>query len=191
MPTDQPRRIDGTGRDVASVLGGLLVVGVLCGVLWSLVVTPAAFTKLRDGGAMGEEQLSKQFAADGWYLMIALVAGFLAAVVLVWWRSRDPLVTSGLVVLGSMVAAVAMALTGHLLGPGDPRAALAAARVGGMVPERLDVGAFLVYLSWPVGVLAGTLFVLLGRSPVRDPGDPVDVPGPTTAETPSATGVPG
>jgi hypothetical protein len=62
-----------------------------------------------------------------------------------------------------VLAAAVMALVGHLLGPADPRAALAAAKVGARVPERLDVDTVIVYLAWPVGVLAGALVILLGR----------------------------
>ncbi len=82
------------------------------------------------------------------------------------------LLTSALLVVGAVLAAVAMALTGHLLGPGDPGAALAAAKVGAKVPERLDVDAFTVYLAWPISVLAGALVVLLNVTPSgrRDPG---------------------
>ena len=163
-------------RDTVVVVGTLLVLGVLAGVLWSVVVTPAEFTKLAKGGAMGEGQLGRQFGADGWYVVIAVLTGLAAGAVLSWWRSRSALVTSAALVVGATVAAIAMALTGHLLGPGDPDAALAAAKIGSQVPEALDVGTRPVwpltdylqntlpfYLAWPVGVLAGALVVLLGR----------------------------
>jgi hypothetical protein len=164
-------------RDAVVVVAVLLALGVLGGVLWSQVVTPAEFTKLAKGGAMGEDQLSRQFGADGWYVVIAAVTGLVAGAVLSWWRSTDALVTSAALVGGAVVAAVAMALTGHLLGPADPERALAVARVGARVPSSLDVGmrpvwplaAYLedtlaVYLAWPVGVLAGALLVLVGRA---------------------------
>jgi hypothetical protein len=162
-------------RDALLVLGCFVVLGVLCGVLWSQVVTPAEFTKLADGGAMGEDDLGLRFGADGWFVAIGTTTGLVAGLVLAW-RARDPLVVSGLLVLGSVLAAVLMAVVGHLLGPPDPQAALEAAKVGVKVPEQLDVGVvpvwplsaylqdtFTIYLSWPVGVLAGALLVLLRR----------------------------
>jgi hypothetical protein len=169
-PTDDPspvrhRRSGGLVGDLAVVLGGLLLLGVVCGVVWSLLVDPAEFTKLRGGGVMQEEDLGKRFSADGVYVVIAVVAGLVSGLVLTWWRSRDVLLTSLLLLVGAGLAAVAMALTGHLLGPGDPGAALAAARVGARVPERLGVDAFPVYLAWPIAVLAGALVVLLNVSP--------------------------
>lgn len=168
-------------RDALIVLAAFVVLGLLCGVLWSQVVTPAEFTRLPDGGAMGEDDLGKRFGADGWFIAIGATAGLVAGLVLSWWRSRDPVLTSGLLVLGSVVAAALMAVVGHLLGPGDPQAALEAAKAGERVPEQLDVGvaplwplsAYLkdsltTYLAWPVGVLAGALLVLLGRPLARE-----------------------
>jgi hypothetical protein len=159
MPRPQP----GAGRDAAVVIGVLLVLAVLCGVLWWQVVPPAEFTKLANGGAMDEDQLSRRFGADGWYVALAVPTGFVAGLLLSWWRARDALLTSAALLVGSVLAAAVMALVGHLLGPADPRAALAAAKVGARVPERLDVDTVIVYLAWPVGVLAGALVILLGR----------------------------
>jgi uncharacterized membrane protein YeaQ/YmgE (transglycosylase-associated protein family) len=158
-------------RDALVVLGVLVALGVLGAVLWASLVTPAEFTKLAKGGGMGEGELAKQFDADAWYVVIAASAGLVAGLVLSWWRSRDPLLTTVLLVVGSALAAAVMTLLGHyVLGPGDPRAALEAAELGARVPERLDVDTFTVYLSWPVGVLVGAFVVLLGRAPVEQPG---------------------
>ncbi|CAN5472212.1 hypothetical protein BH10ACT10_BH10ACT10_09020 [soil metagenome] len=159
------RRSHGLLRECALVLGGMLLLGMVCGVLWWLLVDPAAFTKLRDGGVMQEEDLSKQFSADGVYVVIAAVSGLVSGLLLIWWRTHDVLLTSVLLVLGTAVAAAARERTGHRLGPADPGAALAAAKVGARVPERLDVDAFTVYLAWPVSALVGALVVLLNVTP--------------------------
>ena len=118
---------------------------------------------------MGEVDLSRRFNADGWYVAVAAVLGLGSGLALSWWRSRDPLLTSLLLLVGSAVAAALMTVTGHLLGPGPTRAALAAAKVGARIPERLDVDTFVVYLSWPIAVLLGALVVLLGKD--LDRGD--------------------
>ena len=161
--------------DAAVVLGVLLLLGLVGGVLWWLLVDPAAYTKTRTGGVMSEADLSRQFSADGVYAVIAAVAGLVTGLVMSWWRSRDPLLTSVLLVLGAVLAAAVMALTGHLLGPGDPGAALRAAKVGTRVPIPLEVDAFTIYLVWPVAVLAGALVVLLNTA------------GPTTSEAARGT----
>ena len=64
------------------VLGVLLVVGVLCGRAVAHVVTPAEFTKLAQGGSMGEDELGRQFGADGWYVVIGAGAGLLLGLLL-------------------------------------------------------------------------------------------------------------
>jgi hypothetical protein len=145
------------------LVGALAALGVLCGVLWWLAVDPAEFTKLHGGAAMGEVQLGKRFNADGWYVVLALVPGFVAGLVLTWWRSRDPLLTSGLLVAGSVAAAAVMAFVGHLLGPPDPSTVLASGDVGTRAAVQLGVTAWTAYLAWPVGVLAGALLVLWSK----------------------------
>jgi hypothetical protein len=163
-------------RDAVVVLGVLVVLGAACGLLWFQVVSPAEFTRLARGGSMDEAELARQFGADAWFAVIAVVAGGISGLLLARWRSRDPLLTAALLLVGSVLAAVVMALVGHWLGPGDPRAALRTVAVGARVPERLDVGSApvwplwgylqdtaTVYLAWPVAVLLGALFELVGR----------------------------
>ncbi len=175
LDQDAPARVR-PAREAALVLGVFLVLGLLCGVLWAQVVNPADFTKVAAGGAMGENDLGKQFGADGWFVVIALAASLLAGLALSARRSRDPVLTVVLLVLGALLAAAVMSTVGHLLGPSDPGVALRAAKVGAKVPESLDVGvrpvwpltAYLkdtlpVYAAWPIGALLGTLSVLLGR----------------------------
>lgn len=158
----------GARADVLVVLGVFLVLGVLGGLLWAALVSPAEFTKLPSGGAMGENELSKQFGANGWFVVIGFLAALGAGLGLTGWRSRDPLLVSLLLVAGSVAAAAVMALVGHWAGPGDPGPALRAAEVGAKVPESLDVDSFSIYLAWPFGALVGALFVLVGTSAPRE-----------------------
>lgn len=160
----------GPVADLATILGSYLLLGLVGGVLWWLLVDPASFTKVGGGGSMGELQLAKRFGGDGWYAVIAAVGGLAAGVTLTWWRMRDLLLTTVLVVVGAGVAAAVMAVTGQLLGPGDPDAALAAAAAGAHVPVPLSVHAKAGYLVWPIASLVGALIVLW--SPPRDLEDP-------------------
>jgi hypothetical protein len=152
-------------KDVAVVLGVYLAGGLACGVLWWLLVDPATFTKLRSGATMDEGQLARRFDADGWYTVLGAVVGLVTGAVLTWWRSRDFLLTTVLVSLGSGVAAAVSAWLGHVLGPPDPRAALAAAHVGARVPVALEVHGWAVYLVWPAATLVGTLVILWSPPP--------------------------
>ena len=178
QPTDDASGVRSRKKlsgDGVVVIGIFLVLGLAGGVLWWLLVDPAAYTKTRDGGVMSEAALRRQFSADGVYAVIAAVTGLVTGLVLTWWRSRDPLLTSLLLVLGAALAAAVMALTGYLLGPGDPATALREARLGAQVPLRLEVDTLSVYLVWPVAVLAGALVVLLNSA------------GPATSEVARGT----
>lgn len=159
-PEPGVRHRGGAARDAAVVLGAYLLVGVGCGVLWWLAVDPATFTKVDGRGSMGELDLGKRFNADGWYVVIGVLAGLVSGLVLTAWRSRDFLLTTGLVVLGSGLAAAVMTWTGHALGPGETDAALEAASAGEQVPTQLSVTAKAAYLVWPLGALVGGLVVL-------------------------------
>jgi hypothetical protein len=146
--------------DVAVVLGAFVLLGLASGVLWWLLVDPATFTKLKGGGTMSELQLGLEFSTDGWYAVIAAVCGIVFGSLLTWWRSRDFLLTTVLVAVGSALAAAVMAVTGHLLGPADPKAVLAHAALGAHVPVQLDVAGKATYLVWPIAALIGALLVL-------------------------------
>ncbi|MGH3444463.1 MAG: hypothetical protein ACRDPB_03725 [Nocardioidaceae bacterium] len=152
------------GRDASVIVGSFVVLGVVGAFVWWLLVDPALFTETKSGGAMGEAQLAKRFATDGWYAVIGALGGLLAGAGLCWWRGRDPLFTSVMLVVGSVVAAATMAWVGYLIGPGDPTAALAHASVGARVPVSLSVNTGASYLAWPIGTLVGALIVLWSAS---------------------------
>jgi hypothetical protein len=167
-PTRRPAARRDVIGDVVAVVGVLAVLGTVCGVLWWLLVEPAEFTKLADGGTMGEVELSRRFDADGWYTVLAAVTGFLAGMVITSWRDRDFRLTTVLLVPGAAAAAALMAVVGRLLGPGDPDPVLDAADIGARVPEQLMVTADAAYFAWPIAVLLGALVVLWSA-----PNDPL------------------
>jgi hypothetical protein len=166
--------------DALWVLGTFVGLGVLGAVAWWLLADPAVFTKTKQGGlSMGEVQLARQFGTDGWYIVVAFVLGVLAGGVLTWWRSRDFLLTSGLLLVGSLVAAAVMSLLGRVLGPADPSTLVGTVPVGGRLPTQLEVTAQASYLMGPIAVLAGALFVLW--SPPAERTEPS--PGAPPSET--------
>jgi len=159
-------------KDALAIVGSCLVLGVVCGVLWWMLVDPPTYTKVRQGGSMSELQLGQRFDGDGWYAVIAVVSGLFTGAVLTWWRSRDFVVTTMLLLVGAAVAALVMAVTGRLLGPGDPDVALAAADLGEGVPEQLNVTVATTYLVWPIAVLVGALMVLWSQPRGEPRGEP-------------------
>jgi hypothetical protein len=173
----------GAAADAVVVLGTFLVVGLLCGLLWWLLVEPAEYTGGPGGGlTMSELELSQRFNADGWYSVIALVVGFLSGLALTWWRSRDLLLTTLLLLPGAGVAALAMARVGGALGPEEPDVASLAVQQWESVPVELTVLAWSSYLMWPIGVLFGAVMVLW--SSTRVPGEDVTVPEERRSQEP-------
>lgn len=155
----------GPGGDAVAVLGVSLVLGLLGGVLWWLLSEPALFTVGEEGTlGMGEIELGDRFSATGWFTVLAIVLGALSGGALTWWRGRDPILTAGLLVVGSVIGTLAMAGVGQALGPPDPAVAAASARPGDLVPAALEVGAGAAYLVWTIAVLAGALMVLWSPS---------------------------
>lgn len=159
-------RSGGALWDVVAVLGTYLVLGVLCGLLWWMLVDPAMYTKLGPDLVMDPQELGKRFDGDGWYAVIGVVAGLVSGCAVTWWRARDFRLTTVLLVVGACLAAAAMAGVGYLLGPADPHAALASAREGDQIPVQLLVTAKAAYLVWPISALVGALMVLW--SPPKD-----------------------
>jgi len=146
-------------------VGTSLVLGLLGGVLWWVLTEPALFTVGEEGTlGMGEVELADRFSATGWFTVLAVVLGALSGGALTWWRNRDPMLTAGLLVLGSLVGTAAMARVGTWLGPPDPAVVAATARPGDLVPAALEVGATVAYLVWTIAALAGALMVLWSPS---------------------------
>lgn len=177
----------GPGADVLAVLGTLLVLGAVCGVVWLLVAEPGHLERVRGGFQVPTEvDLARRFNADGWYSVIAIVAGFVSGLALTWWRSRDFLLTTLLLVPGAALAAAAMALVGHALGPPDPHLVLVSAHRGQVAPLQLEVSAKASYVMWPVAVLLGALMVLWSSPRMPE----TNQPAPLSRER-SAPGSPG
>lgn len=171
FPPEQQKRRPLDARallmDFAVIVGGMALLGVVCGVVWMLVVDPVQLTRTESGIGQDELSLSRVFASDGWFLVIGAVGGLLAGMVAGFTRRRDMLVTLLLVVIGCAAAALLMRLTGELLGPSDPTALLEAADPGETADAPLRLTGFAPYLGWPIATFLGLLVPLLAQS---DPG---------------------
>lgn len=177
----------GAAADVLAVLGTFLVLGAVCGVVWVLLAHPGHLERVAGGfQAPSEVDLARRFSADGWYSVIAIVAGFLGGLGLTWWRSRDFLLTTLLLIPGAALAAAVMALVGHALGPADPHVVLASAPRGQVAPLQLEVTAKACYLVWPVAVFFGSLMVLWSSPRMPEADDPA-LPGPQQGDESSQT----
>lgn len=157
--------------DAAVVLGVLLLLAVAAGLVWPHLVDPVEVVLTPEGAVSDEVALAQQFDDDGWYAVLAAVGGALAGALLTWWRSRDPVATVLLVVVGAFFAAWVMAEVGAAAGPPPAETALAGAQVGATAPAQVAVHATAAYLVWPIAATFGAVVVLWsgrGTDPDRD-----------------------
>jgi hypothetical protein len=148
--------------DVAVVLGAFLAAGIVAGILWPQLVEPVMLSRTELGISTDEVALSNRFSNDGWYAVLAGVAGLGLGVVLTAWRRTHEVVTLLVVVAGALLAAFVSARLGRLLGPEDPNRVLADAAVGASAPDVVRITAEVVYLVWPIAAVVGALIVLWG-----------------------------
>jgi DivIVA domain-containing protein len=148
--------------DAALVIGWFVAVGVLAAVVWWQITPLAEFTRTTTNAQMGEGELGRQVATDGWFFTIAAVGGLASGIVLLAMRRRDPIAMVILVTLGGVLASWLMVRIGLWLGPADPAHALRDVAVGGKVPMQLEPHADGVTFVWPVAALVGALGVLWG-----------------------------
>lgn len=162
--------------DAAVIVGVLLVLGMVAGLVWPFLGTPVEFLRTRTGVTADEVQLGRQFDNEGWYVVLAAVAGVLAGLGLTLWRDRrastdrdgadrdgDPVVTVLLLLLASCLAAWVMKEVGTALGPPPVDGVLAHAKVGATAPGPVAVRTKAAYLVWPIATLAGAAVVLWTR----------------------------
>lgn len=164
---DRPEaRLSGGWRaDVAWVLGYFLLVGLVAGVVWWLVVSPAYYIRTSGNAVMLQGQLGVRVNADGWFVTIGLVAGALGGLALTRWRERDPLLTLLTGFVASIAGGVVALRLGEALGKRDVPALVKAAKVQGHVPDSLHVISSWVVIAWPVGFLLLSVLLLLGTRP--------------------------
>lgn len=151
--------------------------------------------ELRDGGLQWypdpfDPGLTRDFSGTATYVVIAiglaLLLGVLAGIVC------RRVAVAGLVVLlvGTAVAAAAMAVYGTSFSPADPMTLIKSHKVGDSLPGHLHVAGWTPYLIWPVGGLIGYFVVMLclpwqhlqpaGPAGPAGPGDPADPAGPVS-----------
>ena len=152
-------------RDVAVVLVAFAVAGALGAFIWHWWWTPAATGFVFENEPYFGPDL--EFRSTGTYVVVSAALGFLLGLVLTWLRDRDEVLTLVSLVVGGALAALLMAVIGHVLGPESAAAVARGAADGDSVTADLRVQPGPAYLPFPVSALIGALVVLL-TFPDRD-----------------------
>jgi hypothetical protein len=153
-------------RDAGIVAAWFVVAGILGAVVWWQLTPLAEFTRTVDNGVMDEQQLAKQVATDGWFVVISAIGGLVSGIALLSWRRRDPVLMVVLLALGGGLATWVMLQAGLALGPPDPSGVLPHAKTGAKIPIRLDPTATGIYVTWSVTALLGAIGVIWGTDGV-------------------------
>lgn len=159
-------RSTGTARLVGShlvaaliVVGVLAVLGALAGLLWHVIAPRTEFQFNEGVGLYTEPVPGAPIAADGWFAVIALVAGILSGSACHAVFHRRILGAVVGLAVGATVASIVAWQVGHWFGAAEYDAAVAVVRDGKRLLAPLDLRAKGVLTLWP---LAATLTVFLG-----------------------------
>jgi len=162
---------------VVLVVAAFVVGGVLAGVVWQAVWTPPTGLYLDEQWRVDSVGAPREVSGTGLYVVVAAAAGIvLGFAVSLLVRDRE-LLTLGAVALGSVLAGVVMSLTGHALGPDDPRPLAAGKPDYTAEVSDLRVDGRSPYVAFPAGSLTAVAasFLLLARSggngPVTEPDE--------------------
>ena len=155
-------------RDVVLVLLLFGLGGAGGGLLWRWLWTPLHGTVL--DGTWYPATNSSDFSATGLYVLIGLGLGLVLGVVSGLVTDRRELVTLGLVVAGSLLAAEVMRAVGAIGMPADPSVLARSAADGTQLPGTLIVRGWTPVVAWPAGALVGLFVVFIGltRKPVEE-----------------------
>ena len=161
------------------------LVGVLAGVVWEWVWNPPTGVVFKDRWVLQPSGPDFGFSATGWYVVVASLAGLVAAATIGWLVRRDEVATLVGVALGAVLAGWLMLVVGHALGPADPQVLAAGRddftslpsdlRVAGDDQPLLGLGSS-AFVAFPSGALIGLAVVFLmsrgrvGRSASDDDG---------------------
>ncbi|MEU8171016.1 DUF2567 domain-containing protein [Micromonospora sp. NPDC049004] len=211
LTPDEPRR---PLRTVAAVLGVVLALAVLggaLGLLWAVLAPDTPVLKTAEGAIYAEPQPEQPIAADGWFSLLGLAFGVLAALA-VWFllrRQRGPVGLLG-VLLGTLAAAPVAWQVGRRVGLATFDRLLDSAPAGQAFTKPADLRAG--GIDWLFGALpvphgnlllpafgAAVTYTLLagwsrwpGLRPEPDPAAlswaSVGTPAPTAAPEPPAPG---
>ena len=142
--------------------------GVVAGLVWRWLWSPLRGTAFQ--GVWYPDTNTSEFAGTGLYVLVGLGAGLLLGVVSALLTDRRELLTLGLVVLGSLLAAGAMVWVGEAGMPADPTGLAADAADRTRLPGTLTVRGWSAYGAFPTGALVGLCVVFVGvsRKPVDD-----------------------
>jgi hypothetical protein len=164
------------------VVGVFAVVGAALGGLWYWLWESPTGVVQQKQWYTDEHGLRDQFQGVALYVVLAVAAGLVLAVVFTWVLDRHELLTLLAVTVGALVCGLVIYLVGTTLGPADPQELARTAKDGARLPGALALGGWTPLAACPFAALlasAAVYFLTTRRSPeeVRTAPEPSSAPG--------------
>ena len=138
-------------RAIAVTIAVFLVAGAVAGWAWQQFSPLAQYAVDENGGALGEEQMTKIFGPDGTFTSIGFLTALVLGALLFWWLRNYGPWTVGIVVLGSALGAGVAWGVGMLLGHDPLQPRLQAAKPGDLLDAPLELHTWTPLAAWLVG----------------------------------------
>ena len=148
----------GLRRSVIVVVA-FAAVGALAGVVWEWLWDPPIGFAYEHKWLPDLAAARAEFSSTGWYVLVASVAGLLTAAAVGVAFDRWELLTLGVVLAGSALAAWVMLRVGQALGPPDAQAIAATADDGTKIPANLTVAGKSPFVAFPASALVALIVV--------------------------------
>ena len=148
-------------RSSAVIVAVTVVLGVLQGVLWSVIAPGEQFVVYPGGqyGALPTESYH-QFASIAIFVLIGVVVALAVATAVWQWRSTRGLTTLLVVAGANGLGALTAYAVGRALASGVDPAAVGASRTGTLVTAAPSLGTALVLLAQPAVAVAVYTFLV-------------------------------
>lgn len=148
------------GQAIA-VVAVFAVAGVVAGVVWFQLWSPASGVVSDGQWFTDEDGLRDAFSGTGLYVVVAVVVGFLVGAVTAFLFDRSELVTLVATLAGGALAGLVMLRLGLHWSPADPEVLARTAEDGTRLRSNLEVDLPHAWLAFPGAALVGLAVVFL------------------------------
>jgi len=156
----------GLGVAIGTALTGLAL-GVVMGAVWWWVTPTEQWIRIDGGLGAADLSASSWFAADGWFLILGVIAGLLlTGITWALFRTRPVALVIGIVLGAALLSLVAWSV-GGVLGPPDATSVADSLPIGSNVDGSLGLRALGVLGAPAVSALA-LLALLIAVAPVTE-----------------------
>jgi hypothetical protein len=138
-------------KAIAVTAAVFLVAGAVAGWAWQQFSPLAQYTVDENGGALGEEQMTRVFGPDGTFTAIGFVAALVLGGALFWWLRNYGPWSVAIVALGASLGSGVSWGVGMLLGHDPLQPRLQVAKPGDLVAAPLELHTWTPAAAWLVG----------------------------------------